>query len=210
MMSTVRTYTVAEVAALMGLSRQTVTRLFQHEPGVIVLERPERLHKRAYRSIRIPHVAYERVVNRLMVKIMRTSVLVFLVVALFTVSAQSDSDETVKHAAQTVAHLHDSMLDPASFVLDAAYVTKPDKHGTVSYCYEFRSHNRMGALSDGRAVEDGSDRGRLSVYDHPAETGGWVGYDTGWVAPCKRKNIDRDITARVVVALAPSLYQKTK
>lgn len=140
---------------------------------------------------------------------MKTSILALIVLASLAAFAQSVSDETVKHAAQTVAHMHDSMLDPASFVLDAAYVTKPDKHGAVSYCYEFRSHNRMGGYSDGKAVEDASDHGRLSIYDHPAETGGWVGYDTGWVAPCKKKNIDRELTAQVV-ALAPSLYQKTK
>ena len=102
---------------------------------------------------------------------MRISVLALVVAASLAVSAQTVSDEMVKHAAQTVAHLHDSMLDPASFVLDAAYATKPDKHGAVSYCYEFRSHNRMGALSDGRAIEDGSDHGRLSVYNHPEEAG---------------------------------------
>lgn len=138
-------------------------------------------------------------------------ILALAVIALFTlvVSAQSTSDEAVKHAAQTAAHLHDSMLDPASFVLDAAYVTKPDKRGGVSYCYEFRSHNQMGGYSEGKAVENGSDHGRLSVYDHASETGGWVGYDTGWGAPCKKKNLDRQITAQVV-ALAPALYQKAK
>lgn len=56
-------YTVAEVAALMGLSRQTVTRLFERERGVIILERPERMHKRPYRSIRIPRAVYERVIG---------------------------------------------------------------------------------------------------------------------------------------------------
>lgn len=61
-------YTVAEVAALMGLSRSTVTRLFEHEPGVIILKRPERMHKRSYRSIRIPRHVYERLVQRLSVK----------------------------------------------------------------------------------------------------------------------------------------------
>lgn len=61
-------YTVDEVAALTGLSRQTVTKLFEHEPGVIVLERPTEMHKRRYRSIRIPRAVYERVVNRLMVR----------------------------------------------------------------------------------------------------------------------------------------------
>lgn len=140
---------------------------------------------------------------------MKTSVLALIVMASLLASAQSAGDEAFKHAAQTTARLHDSMLDPASFVLDGAYVTRPDKHGAVSYCFEFRSHNQMGGYSEGRAVEDGSDHGRLSIYDHRAETGGWVGYDTGWFAPCKKKNIDHEITAQVVT-LAPSLYQKMK
>jgi hypothetical protein len=61
-------YTVAEVATLTGWSRQTVTRLFEHERGVLVLGRPASLHKRSYRSIRIPHTVYERVVNRLTIR----------------------------------------------------------------------------------------------------------------------------------------------
>jgi transcriptional regulator GlxA family with amidase domain len=54
-------YTVSEVAELMGFSRQTVTRLFEKERGVIVLPRPEQNRKRVYRNIRIPHAVYERV-----------------------------------------------------------------------------------------------------------------------------------------------------
>ncbi len=61
-------YTVAEVAQLMALSRQTVTRLFEKEPGVLVFGSAEAMNKRSYRSIRIPHAVYERVVNRLAVK----------------------------------------------------------------------------------------------------------------------------------------------
>ena len=61
-------YTVGEVSELMGFSRQTIVRLFEHEPGVLVVERPETLHKGHYRSIRIPRHVYERVVNRLTVK----------------------------------------------------------------------------------------------------------------------------------------------
>ena len=60
--------TVAEVAALMGFNRMTVTRLFLKERGVLVLTRPKSLHKRAYRSIRIPRYVYNRVVERLSVK----------------------------------------------------------------------------------------------------------------------------------------------
>jgi len=53
--------TVAEVASLTGYSRQTVTRIFEKEQGVLVLSRPEKMHKRGYRSIRIPRAVYERV-----------------------------------------------------------------------------------------------------------------------------------------------------
>jgi hypothetical protein len=55
-------------AALTGFSRQTVTRMFERERGVLVIARPSANRKRRYRSIRIPRVAYERVVDRLTVK----------------------------------------------------------------------------------------------------------------------------------------------
>ena len=61
-------YTVAEVAALTGFSRDTITRMFQHEPGVLIIARPTTNRKRRYRSIRIPRAVYERVVDRLTVK----------------------------------------------------------------------------------------------------------------------------------------------
>ena len=61
-------YTVGEVSELMGFSRQTIFRLFEHERGVLIMERPETLHKGRYRSIRIPRHVYERVVNLLAVK----------------------------------------------------------------------------------------------------------------------------------------------
>jgi hypothetical protein len=60
--------TVADVAALTGMSKQTVIRLFEKERGVLILGRPESLHKRRYRSIRIPRVVYDRVIGRLSVK----------------------------------------------------------------------------------------------------------------------------------------------
>lgn len=61
------TYTIAEIAKMTGLSRQTITRLFEKEPGVIILRRLERKHKRGYRSIRIPRPVYERVIRLLRV-----------------------------------------------------------------------------------------------------------------------------------------------
>jgi hypothetical protein len=61
-------YTVAEVAAMTGFSRGTVTRMFERERGVLILGRPESMHKRRYRSIRIPRAVYERVLASLAVK----------------------------------------------------------------------------------------------------------------------------------------------
>ncbi|MGA9495498.1 MAG: hypothetical protein WBV41_06565, partial [Terriglobales bacterium] len=58
-------YTVSEIATLTSLSRTTITRLFEGELGVIVLDRPEELNKRRYRSLRIPSHVYERVLKRL-------------------------------------------------------------------------------------------------------------------------------------------------
>ncbi len=59
------TFTIAEVAELLSLSRAATTKLFEDEPGTLILERPERMHKRGYRSIRIPRAVLERVLRRL-------------------------------------------------------------------------------------------------------------------------------------------------
>lgn len=56
-------YTVKEVSILTGFSRQTITKLFEHERGVLIIQRLEKLHKRRYRTIRIPHEVYERVIR---------------------------------------------------------------------------------------------------------------------------------------------------
>jgi len=54
--------TVPQIAAMTGRSRRTIIRWFQDEPGVIiVLDRPETLHKRRYRTLRIPRAVFERV-----------------------------------------------------------------------------------------------------------------------------------------------------
>jgi hypothetical protein len=60
-------YTVKEVSNLTGFSRDTITKLFEHERGVLIIERPEKSHKRRYRTIRIPREVYERVVRRISV-----------------------------------------------------------------------------------------------------------------------------------------------
>lgn len=60
-------YTVDEVAAKTGFSRQTITAMFENAPGVLVIERPTKMNKRRYRSIRIPRGVYERVIRSISV-----------------------------------------------------------------------------------------------------------------------------------------------
>jgi hypothetical protein len=64
----------------------------------------------------------------------------------------------------------------------------------------------MGGYSGGVAVEDGDDNNRLSTFQTGSASDGQhpMGYDTGWVAPCKDKNMDHEITADVA-QIAPGL-----
>jgi hypothetical protein len=59
-------YTVAEVAKMLNYSPQMITRLFENEKGVVIVERKAK--KRNYRSIRIPRTVYERVIRKLSVQ----------------------------------------------------------------------------------------------------------------------------------------------
>ena len=58
---------VPEIALATGLSRDTITRLFQQEEGVLVLATQTRL-KRRYRTLRIPLHVKDRVLSRLTLK----------------------------------------------------------------------------------------------------------------------------------------------
>lgn len=116
-----------------------------------------------------------------------------------------DNQDVVSKAADAVATLHDSMLDPASFVLDSVYVTKANKKGEVDLCFEYRAHNRMGGYSQGLALVE---KGKLNTYI-PNADGYATWYNTGFSAPCKTKNLDRDIT-KEVMKVAPTLYKKDK
>ncbi len=132
-----------------------------------------------------------------------------IILAVFALSSVAwGQDNTVKQAAETVARLHDSMLNPPTFVLDGVYLSKPDRKGHPSLCYEYRSQNASGGMSAGRAAVYGWDTKRLNTF--VVERGDDVqGYNAGWVSPCKAKNIDREIT-KDVAAIAPALYRKDK
>jgi hypothetical protein len=62
----VQHYTAAEIAGLWKLSEETIRKLFEKEPGVLVIgnERP-RFGRRRYITLRIPEFVVERVHRRL-------------------------------------------------------------------------------------------------------------------------------------------------
>jgi hypothetical protein len=59
-----RHYQPKELAALWGFSVDTIRKWFEDEPGVLTEDRPEKMHKRGYRSIRIPESVAMRVYER--------------------------------------------------------------------------------------------------------------------------------------------------
>jgi hypothetical protein len=56
-----RHYTVAEIAAMWNLSKDAVRRMFQDEPGVLVLGARSSGRKRRYTTLRIPQSVLEKV-----------------------------------------------------------------------------------------------------------------------------------------------------
>jgi hypothetical protein len=57
--------TATEIAERLKLNKETVRRLFLHEPGVIIICTP-RKGRRVYRTLRIPEHVFQRVLTRLM------------------------------------------------------------------------------------------------------------------------------------------------
>ena len=60
-----RYYSVKEIADLLELSRDSVRKLFQNEPGVLVLGDQSSKYKRRYTTLRIPESVLRRVVRRM-------------------------------------------------------------------------------------------------------------------------------------------------
>lgn len=57
-------FTVDEVAKMLKVSRDTVSRRFENEPGVIDLGVPTRRYKRRYRVLRIPAAVLNRFLHK--------------------------------------------------------------------------------------------------------------------------------------------------
>ena len=58
-------YSIAELAALWNLSRKTIRRIFEHEPGVLRWGKDETRFKRSYLTLRIPQSVAARVHRQL-------------------------------------------------------------------------------------------------------------------------------------------------
>jgi len=58
-------YTPAEIADRIGVSDDTVRRMFEQEPGVLVIGAKGNAKGRRYRTIRIPESVADRVLNRM-------------------------------------------------------------------------------------------------------------------------------------------------
>jgi hypothetical protein len=67
-------YTPAELAELWGFSDEFVRKLFRGQDGVVVVNRPEKMHKRGYVTLRIPKSVAERVYAQQLVAKRPTSI----------------------------------------------------------------------------------------------------------------------------------------
>jgi hypothetical protein len=54
-------YTPGELGKMWHLSGDTIRVMFDRVPGILVVDRPEQMHKRGYKSMRIPASVAERV-----------------------------------------------------------------------------------------------------------------------------------------------------
>jgi hypothetical protein len=58
-------YTVDDVAKMLNMSRDSVTRLFRNEEGVLKIARPGNRYKRTYTTLRIPESVLNRVYGKM-------------------------------------------------------------------------------------------------------------------------------------------------
>ena len=57
-------YTIGKLSKMWGFSAHTIRAWFEDEPGCLMIHHPEKMHKRGYTSIRVPHSVAERVYQR--------------------------------------------------------------------------------------------------------------------------------------------------
>ena len=65
MAATERHYTVAEVGQMWSLSRRTIRRILDKEPGIMVLGHPGDSTRHRYQRLRVPESVLQRIHNRM-------------------------------------------------------------------------------------------------------------------------------------------------
>jgi hypothetical protein len=121
-------------------------------------------------------------------------------------SASAETDPSIiQRAANGVTRLRSKMKDPESFVLEAAYLKKPDKHGVSEICFYYRAHNSYGGYGGiGETVLLKNDS--LFMVDAGDQANPFFGL----MDPCRPSTRIADITADLLRALNPSPFDLIK
>ena len=158
---------------------------------------------------------------------MKTAIVILMTLALVG-SSFAQVDPVVQRAVTAVPVLHSMMRDPDSFVLESVFTTTTSvvlcetwtcrhksKVPVDSVCFTFRSRNAYGGYGDsGFAVirrsgqvsvlsSDDSKYGRSMMIDGGAKLSLTELSDP--MHPCEAKDVTKDITAAVKLALNPPL-----
>ncbi len=131
---------------------------------------------------------------------MKRMALAVVLLTLFVGIALAETDPAIlQRAANGVARLRSRMKDPDSFVLEAAYLKKPDKHGNSEICFFYRARNSFGGYGEsGETVLLKND----ALFDVDAKDQSNPFF--ALVDPCRPKTRIADITADVMSALNPA------
>jgi hypothetical protein len=63
--ATERHYTIAEISAMWSLSRRTIRRILDNEPGILALGHPGNEHRQRYQRLRVPESVLRRIYDRM-------------------------------------------------------------------------------------------------------------------------------------------------
>ena len=112
--------------------------------------------------------------------------------------AQTD-DATIQRASRGMERLKSQMKDPNSFVLEAAYLLKPNKKGESEICYFYNARNSFGGYG-GTSEATLLRNDRIYLIDDDLQKNPLFILTDG----CKPKNRIVDLTADIRAAVDPT------
>jgi hypothetical protein len=126
-------------------------------------------------------------------------ILIMLMLFAFAIPAFAQTETETARAVDGMIRLRSMMKDPNSFVLEAAYLLKPDKHGRSEICYLFNARNSLGGYG-GTGEAFLNKKGGVYVVDSQMlQNIFWMMTD-----PCRSKNRVADLTADVRNTIDPT------